>query len=526
MRRRDLLTGAAASLALPRVAIGQTSDTLRFIPQTDLTFLDPHFTSAYATRNHGYMIFDTLYGQDGLYQTSPQMVAGDVVENGGLQWTLTLRDGMLWHDGTPVRARDCVASIRRWSVRDTFGQALMAVTDDLSAKDDKTIVFRLKKPFPLLRSALGKSSTYMPAMMPERLATTDPYIEVKEMVGSGPYQFVANERKLGSLVVYERFERYVPITTGTPDWTAGPKIVNFDRVEWHTIGDPAMAAEALKSGTMDWWDYVTPDQIHPLRRFRDTEVSLQDPTGQIAIMRVNHLYPPFDNPAIRRVLLSAVRQKEFMVAVAGTETSMWQTGVGVFCPGTTWDSGIGAARSQAKVDYVKVQKDLTAAGYSGQPVTVLAVTDLPVYRDLSATAIDTMKKMGFNVVAVEMTFRGVLERRSSRRPPDQGGWNVFFTAIAGTDILSPAGDLMLRSNGEDAWFGWPNSPRIERLRQTWLDAKDEPTQHRISESIERQFYIDVPYIPLGQYLQMTAYRTSLGGVLHGFALFWNVHNIS
>ena len=242
MQRRAFLAVSALSLAAPSLVRAQSQTTLKFIPVLDLAFLDPHWTTALVTHNHGYMVFDTLYGQNGSFTASPQMVAGHSTENDGKLWKLTLREGLLWHDGTPVLARDCVASIKRWARRDAYGEALMQVTDDLSAPDDRTIQFRLSRPFALLPDALGKVGVPMPAMMPERLADTDPFKQITEIVGSGPYRYLANERVQGSRNVYARFDRYRPREGGTPDWTAGPKIVHFDRVEWTTIPDASTAA--------------------------------------------------------------------------------------------------------------------------------------------------------------------------------------------------------------------------------------------------------------------------------------------
>src|SRR5258708_5476930 len=156
-----------------------------------------------------------------MFKASPQMAAGMTADDGGKLVRITLRDGLKFHDGTPVLARDCVASIQRWSKRDTFGATLMAVTDELTAADDKTIQFRLKRPFPLLPDALGKSPTNFPAMMPERLAKTDPFTQVTEMLGRGPYRFNAKERVAGSLLVYERVPDYVPPSHAPADSNAG-----------------------------------------------------------------------------------------------------------------------------------------------------------------------------------------------------------------------------------------------------------------------------------------------------------------
>ena len=253
MRRRTFLAASALGLAAPAVGRAQDSRVLRFIPQADLTVLDPMWTTAYVTRNHAFMVYDTLFGQDSQYRPSPQMLEGFTTGDDGKTWTLTLRPGLLFHDNEPVRARDCVASLERWGKRDAFGSALMAATDELVAKDDRTLVFRLKKPFPLLPAALAKTPLFMPAIMPERIARTDPFTQVTEMIGSGPFRFKADERVPGARVVYEKFAGYKPREDGPTDWTSGPKVVHFDRVEWTTIPDPTTAAQALINGEQDWW---------------------------------------------------------------------------------------------------------------------------------------------------------------------------------------------------------------------------------------------------------------------------------
>jgi peptide/nickel transport system substrate-binding protein len=224
---------------------------LKFIPQSDLTILDPIVTTVYTARNHGMMVFDTLFGMDSAYKMQPQMLDGFTVEDDGLRWKLTLRDGLLWHDGERVLARDCVASIRRWAVRDGIGSLLMARTDELAALDDRTIQFRLRKPFQILPYALGKISTPICAMMPERLASTDPFKPVSEMVGSGPFRFKADEWVSGSLAVYTKFDRYVPRQEKTTGWTAGGKVVHFERVEWRVSPDDGTSASAMQAGEMD-----------------------------------------------------------------------------------------------------------------------------------------------------------------------------------------------------------------------------------------------------------------------------------
>jgi peptide/nickel transport system substrate-binding protein len=343
MQRREVLKAGLAGavvLAAPSIARAEAQRVLKFIPQADLASLDPIWTTADVTRNHAYMVFDNLYGLDNNYAPHPQMAAGHVVSADGKQWDITLRDGLKFHDGTPVLARDCVASITRWGKRDAFGSVLMASTDELSTPSDKVIRFRLKASFPLLPAALA-TITNMACIMPERLAKTDPFQQVTEIVGSGPFRFIASERIPGSRVVYERFSGYVPRQDGPAEYTAGPKPVYLDRVEWTVSPDPATNAAAMNAGEFDWWEQPTIDLEPILKQNKDLTVVVKDHTGEIGCLRFNSLFPPFDNPAIRRVVLSAVKQRDYMDAVAGADPSLIRDKVGLFVPGSPLASTVG-----------------------------------------------------------------------------------------------------------------------------------------------------------------------------------------
>jgi peptide/nickel transport system substrate-binding protein len=527
MKRRNFLAGSAATigatLAAPSIVAAQDARVLRFIPQADVTVLDPIWTTAYVTRNHGFLVFDTLFGLDGDFKASPQMAEGMTVGNDGKLVRITLRDGLKWHDGEHVLARDCVASIARWGKRDTFGQTLMAFTDELSAPDDKTIQFRLKSPFPLLPDALGKFATNMPAMMPERLAKTDPFTQVTDMVGSGPYKFKKDERVPGSLVVYEKFADYKPRESGTPDWTAGPKVAHFDRVEWRVIPDSGTASAALQNNEVDWWENPTQDLANLLKTKSGITVEVQDKTGQMATMRLNHLTPPFDNPAVRRALLHAINQTDFMQAVVGDEPSMYKVPVGVFCPGTPMASTAGLEVFRTGDDYSAAKKMLAESGYKGEKAVLMAPTDFPILKALADVGGDVMQKIGINVDYQAMDWGSVVTRRSKKDPLDKGGWSVFHTFWGGIDQFNPLGHAILRAQGpETGLFGWPTSPTLEDLRNKWIAAPDLASQKKIAEAIQLQAFQDVPYIPLGQNFYNTAYRKSITGVLKGFVMFWNV----
>ncbi|MBR0648521.1 ABC transporter substrate-binding protein [Roseomonas terrae] len=526
MQRRTLIRaaggGLAASLAGPRLLRAQSATTLRFTPQQDLVTLDPVTTTAYVSRNHGYMVFDTLYGMDAAYQATPQMVDGHTIENDGKLWNLTLRDGLLFHDGERVLARDCVASIRRWARRDPFGATLLEATEELSAPDDRTIRFRLKHPFPLLPIALGKASVPVCAMMPERLANTDPFRQVPELIGSGPFRFVDNERVPGSQIVYAKFDRYVPRRDGVGGWTSGPKVVHFDRVEWKVMPDQATATNALVQGEQDWQEYAYHDLLPQLRRARGVTVRVLDTSGFVGMVRVNHLQAPFDNPEIRRALWGAIDQTACMQALVGDDPSLYHVPLGFFGPGTPMASDAGLEPLKGPRNYDRVKQALRAAGYRDEKVVFMIPSTSAPNAAMGAVVEDQFRRAGLNVEIYSVEFNAMLQRRNRKGPVSDGGWSAFITNWAGTDWLNPAGHIALRGNGEAGYAGWATMPRIEELRGAWFRAPDLAAQQAICRDIQIEAMREVPYYPTGQYLQPTAFRSNLTGIQEGFATFWSV----
>ena len=524
MKRRAFvksLAAGAAVLAAPNLARADARSVLRFTPLADLAVLDPVFTTARPTRNHAFLVFDTLYGLDEHFAVQPQMVSGHAVENDGLLWTLTLRDGLRFHDGEPVRGRDVVASIRRFGARDGLGQALLAATDELSAPSDRTVRFRLKRPFPHLPLALSGSAPATPVIMPERLAQTDPFKPVSEMVGSGPFTFLAAERVAGSRAAYQRFAGYVPRADGQASYLAGPKIANFERVEWVIIPDAATAAAALRAGEIDWWEMPTADLQPMLAKVRAVRLVQNEPAN-MGVMRFNHLQPPFDNPAIRRALLGAVSQGDAMAAITGGTNEQMQDRVGLFVHEMALASDAGIEAMAGPRDFDKVRRDLVAAGYKGERVALLDATDLPVIHGIASVAADVLARVGMNVDVQSMDFGTMIGRRTKKDPLDKGGWSVFFSFLDGVTTFNPFNHQGIAASGEKTWPGWPSSERIEALRAEWLQATDLEAQKRICRDLQMRLWQDVPYIPMGAYYQPTAMRADLKGAMKGTPRFHGI----
>ncbi|MCO6418895.1 ABC transporter substrate-binding protein [Siccirubricoccus sp. KC 17139] len=521
MRRRHLLALAAA-LPLPALAQPAAARPIRFVPQANLASLDPIWTTATVTRNHAYMVYDTLFGVDAGFRPQPQMAEGATTEEDGRRVTITLRPGLRFHDGEAVRARDAVASIRRWMKRSPFGQKAETLTEELTAADDRRIVFRLKRPFPLLLAGLGSPSSPVCFVMPERIAATDAFQQIREAIGSGPYRFKAEEFVSGSLAAYEKFEGYVPTPGGTPSLIAGPKQVHIPRVEWRIITDPATAAAALQSGEVDWFEEPAPELQQLLRRNRAIAVEKLDERAVWNLLRFNHLHPPFDDPAMRRALLPAIQQRDFSMAIVGPDPADWVEDVGIFTPGTPLANTAGLELLLGPRSLDRARALLKEAGYTNQPVRLIGPTDIMTPTALTQVTADLLRRLEMNLDLVLADWGTVVQRRASREPLERGGWSLFCTGFQGFDTASPAGHFPLRGNGAGAWPGWPSIPKLEELRDAWFEAPDIATERAIAEEMQRVAMTELPFIPLGGYYANTALRRELRGRISGFPIFWNL----
>ncbi len=520
MRRRPFLLGALAAPLAVHDATAQATRTLRVIPQANLTSLDPIWTTAVVTRNHGFLVYDTLTAEDAQGRVKPQMLEGWSVSDDRLTWRFTLREGLRFHDNQPVRSADCIASIRRWAQRETFGQIAGGAIDEWRALDDRRFEARLKRPFPLLALALGRGQG--PAfIMPERLATTDAATQIRDATGSGPFRFLPDQWSPGARAVWAKFDGYLT-RQEAPDGLAGGKVARVDRVEWNVISDAATAAGAMANGEQDYWEYAVHDLLPLLRRSREAVVEQRLLHGQYGCLRFNHLQAPFNNPRVRQAVAMAVDQRDYLRAVAGEDPRMWGVMEGVFPAGTPLATDAGADILKVRsVD--RARAALRESGYNGERVVLITPSDYPQINALGLVTHDLLRRMGMNVELVASDWGTLVQRRASREPVERGGWSIFHTTGSGDALALPPVHLFLRANGAQAWFGWPDDPAIERDRLAFLDAETEAEQQAIARRLNEQAMRSLPYVPLGYYWQPTALNRRVTGAFRTPAtVFWNI----
>lgn len=506
----------SAALAVP--AMAQT--TLKVVMHSDVKILDPIWTTAYIVRNHGYMIYDVLFATDANGEIKPQMVGKHEVSADKLTHTMTLRDGLTWHDGQPVKAEDCVASIKRWAAKDATGQKMMSFVGSIDVVNDKTFTIKLKEATGLVPAALGKPSSNVPFMMPKRVAETDPNTQISEFVGSGPFVFKRDEWKPGDKTVYVKFDKYVP-RSEPPSGLAGGKVAKVDRVEWRAISDHQQAMNALLAGEIDLIEAPTHDLLPLAKGDANVQLFNWNPLGNQYTFRPNWLHKPFDNPKVRQALWYAFNQKDFLDAVIGNP-EYYKECKAMFPCGTPLASDAGMA-DKLESNMKKAQELLKEGGYDGTPIVLMHSTDLAVLTNLAPVAKSLLEKAGFKVDMQSMDWQTVVARRAKKDAPTAGGWHAFLTSWVAADIMNPVMAAYFNSSCEKALFGWPCDAEMEKLRDAFARETDAAKQKQIAEKVQLRAQEMVSHVTLGQWYQPGAHRKNISGWIAAPApVFWNI----
>ncbi|TAJ91066.1 MAG: ABC transporter substrate-binding protein [Reyranella sp.] len=521
-RKSALAVLAAASVGGLMAAAPVQAQTLKVVMHSDVKILDPIWTTAYIQRNHGYMVWDTLFAMDEKFDVKPQMVDKYDVSADKLTWTFTLRDGLEWHDGKPVTAEDCVASIKRWAARDSMGQKLMASAEGLEVVDAKTFKLKMKEPYGLVLQSLGKPSSNVPFMMPKKTAETDPMqqIKIEDVIGSGPFVFKADEWKPGEKIVYVKNTKYKP-RAEPPSGLSGGKVVKVDRVEWIAMPDAQTQIGALQSGEIDMIEAPGHDLLPLLAKDKNINLLNGNPTGNQYTFRFNSTAKPFDNTKVRHAVFVAFAQEDFLKATIG-DPQWFKVCKAPFVCGTPLATDAGMA-DVLNGNAAKAKQLLTEAGYDGTPIVLMHSTDLQVLTNLAPVAKAQMERAGFKVDMVSMDWQTLVARRVKKDPPNAGGWHAFLTSWVAADILNPVMAGFFNASCDKAMFGWPCDATIEKFRDQFAKETDPAKQKQIVEDLQK-YWVDHPtHINVGQWYAPLARRNNIEGNLIAPApVFWNV----
>lgn len=521
LRRRATLLATAVLLAASPAVAQTPKDTLRVVLSNEMTTIDPVMSAAAFARNHGFLVYDQLFAMDSQGVARPQMVGEHVVSADAMTHRFTLRDGLAFHDGAPVRAADAVASIRRWGARDVVGKALMAATASLEVIDDRSFELKLSRPFGLITEALARPTASALFVMPERIASAPATTAITDPTGSGPFILDLANWRIGDRAVYRRNANYKP-RPEPADGLAGGKVAQVERVEWLAMPDAAVAANALTNGEIDFIEHPAPDLLPLLQKARGVTVGLINPVGSMVWLRLNHSQPPFNDPRLRRALLQAISQQEVLQGMGIPDEDQVAYCPAYFMCGTPLETAAGASGLRDP-DPAKVRALLKEAGYDNAPVVFLSGADNPLNSNSTLVLAEQFRRAGFAMDVQTTDWATVTVRRNRREPPAQGGWNLFVTIANALDAGNPLSNLYLASPCEGGLTGWPCDPELEQLRRAWWEEPDAEKRRALLDQVHAQAYESLPYINAGQFRTKSAWRSNLDGLLPTTVpVFWNV----
>jgi peptide/nickel transport system substrate-binding protein len=509
-----LAAGLALCAAVP--AHAQARKQITAAMSAEVAVLDPHFSTNYTTRDFAYMVFDTLFTMDSKGVIRPQMVDSYQTSADGLTWNFKLRDGLAFHDGAPVTAADAVASIKRWGSRDGLGKQLMAATKSLDALDAKSFRLVLAKPFGLVLDALGKPSSLVPAIMPERLAKTPATTQVSEIVGSGPFVFKRDQWISGEKMVFEKNTAYKP-RAEPADGLAGGKVVKVDRVEWRTIADASTSINALAKGEIDWVEQPPLDLLPTLRKNPAVKISSTTGTNMWqGMVRFNHASGPFADPEIRRVVWLAIDQSEVAPAFGATEELSLKSCHTFFICGGPYDNATGAEIAR-RPSLQEARAALKKTRYKGEPVVILQASNVESLRVSGDVVAQKLRDVGFNVDLQTMDWGSLVARRGKKE-----GWAATSLYQHGFDASSPVTHFYISTNCGQA-PGWSCDARLTPLLEQFAAAGSLDERKKLASQMQGILYENTPFVIWGQFSQPRAYRASLKGVISSsIPAFWNI----
>ena len=523
MKRRHFIQGtaAAATLAAPAVkAQTARAKTLKLVPLTSLYSLDTVFNTSLVTTNHGWAVYDTLFGLNNKREIKPQMAEGYTVSDDGRVYEIKLREGLKFHNGEKVRAQDCIQSLKRWAGRETFGQTIAQFIDKWEAKDDRTMRVSFSRPVPIFLEAIARGSASVPFMLPEHIAQTDPFKQITDPTGCGPYKFNIGEFSAGSFASYSKFADYVP-RSEPAEYTSGGKIAHFERMEWPTIPEPATAAAALLAGEVDWYEQAQADLLPQLKKSADIRIGSANPGGFNGILRFNHLQAPFNNVNIRKVAMMVANQADYMASITGNDPSAFNACKSMFPCGTPYGKEMAAEAMQASIEKAKAM--LKTSGYNGEKIVIISPSDVPTIGPMGDVTYDLLKQIGLNAELASVDWATLTNRRASKEPVEKGGWSIFHTWAPSTFLSTPVEHFALRGLGAKGWAGWFEDAKIEELTREWTLATTAESRVALAGQIQGRALETVPFVHCGQFQIRTAYRSYLSGVIEGSAAYmWNV----
>src|SRR5436305_753124 len=281
-----------------------------------------------------------------------------------------------------------------------------------------------------------------------------------------------------------------------------------------------------KDGEIDFFKIPPIDLLDTLEGDPDIKVEVLNKTGNFGIMRINHLYPPFNNVDARKALLYLINQEEFMKASFGNAKYYRKCGSNFAC-GTPMENDENTQWFKEAPNLAKAKELFQKSGYDGRPVVLLHATNIDFMNNSAQIMAQRLRDIGVNAQLATSDWGGVITRRAVKAPPDQGGWNLFITWSGSASVGNAIAWVGHQATGEKGWFGWPTDDVHDKLRAKWSAAANIAEQNAVAPEMQKHDWDFVPHVWLGQWQSPVAYRKNLRGVLAlpEIVPFWNIEKV-
>lgn len=498
---------AASSLQVDWSA-GVRGGTLRVATIGEPLTLDEHQTTAEITAIIGYCMYEGLFTYDPGFQPIPELAETHTISEDGLTHTLTLRQGVPFHNGEIMTADDVIASLERWGEISGVGKSLMAATDELVKVDDHTIEFHLNEPYGTLAIALAHN-TQACVIYPKSVIDAGGLDPLTEFIGTGPYRLV--EWRPDAYIRFERFDDYAAIE-GEPNGYGGHKYAFVDQIEFIPVPDEAARVAGLQAGDYQLGMDIGNDQYDVLNGAPGIIAEILEPTNW-DVFFLNWQSPLMSNLTIRQAVQAAFDMEPMLLSGRGSQEFI-RLDPGLMMLGSPWHTDAGGEFYNLN-DPELAQAKLEEAGYDGTPIRFMTTQEYSYMYGESVVAAQQLEAAGFTVDLQVIDWATLLERRAK---PEE--WDIFSTGhgfVPDPSQISYVGQM-------NVYPGWWDDETALAAASELLSEAEFDVRYPIWESVQEMAYTQIPAIKIGDSSTANFRSETVGGWTGQFQrglMFWN-----
>ncbi|MGK9052804.1 ABC transporter substrate-binding protein [Neorhizobium petrolearium] len=464
--------------------------------------LDPMVSTADLVGIVTQHIFETLYTFDKNWKVTPLLAESlPEISADGKTYTIKLRTGIKFHDGSDMTSEDVVASLERWKKLASRGKQAAGFIEGIAAADPATVTITLKQPYAPLASLLAFNNSAAIIIPAEKQADT-----MTDFVGTGPYML--KERKADQYIQLARFDGYKP-REGESDGYGGARHQYLDEIRFVPVPDPNTRVEAAVSGQYDYVDSLPVESFDKLKASQATQPLLLKPFGY-PVFVFNTAEGAAKNVEVRKAIRQALSMEDMMAAAFGG-TDFYALNGNIYPSNYVWSTDAGVEGNYNAADPEGAAAAAKAAGYNGEPIRILTSRQYEFHYKMAQVAAEYLKLAGFTVDMQVVDWATLTQRRA-----DKALWDIYITHSPFLPEPALIGSLSTSSPG------WWDTPTRKAAVDAFTSEVDPDKRVALWADVQKAIYADVPFMKIGDFNAVAAVSTKLEGVDPApWPYFWN-----